>query len=816
MATSPSRHAGRAFFIALALAGRAVPSQAALPPNFVDEPVAAVTKPTALAFTPDGRLLIASQDGSLYVHQNGALLPTPALTFPSELICTNSERGLVGVAVDPDFVNTQYIYLFYTFRNGAPVCDTTNQLPKNRVSRFVLPPGNVVSLDSEMILVDNLPSPVGNRNGGDLQFGRDGFLYISVGDGGVPSAARDEHVLAGKILRMTRGGGIPPTNPFQGTGTLRCSQTGSTTPGNRCRETFAWGLRNPWRIAFDPNAAGSAFRINDVGQLQRDEINNGLAGADYGWNCREGSLVNPGGCTTTPPNMVGPIFDYARVEPVPGTTAQGCNALTGGAFVPNGLWPGYDGTYLFGDFVCRFIFRLSAGTPHAAADFAPEIGKVVAMAFGPYEGRTRALYYTSYDNGVRRIRYAEAGNRRPTAVASASPLGGPVPLTVTFDATGSNDPDDDFTLIYFWNFGDGTPEISTPDLTIQHTYVTARTYAVTLRTRDEKFAFSEPVTVLVQPGNNPPVVTISTPGPSDTFRVGQVVNLTGSATDLEDGALAPSRMSWTVVLHHAGHTHPFLGPTFGNPVPMTCPAPENVNAGADSHLEVRLTATDLSNLATSVSRVFQPRKVSVMLDTVPTGLVIPANGFHFTTPATITSWPGYVITVDAPDQMLGGNRYTWQSWSDTGLRTHAINTGEGASTHVATFDQLPPLVLRYFTLSPCRLVDTRGPAGPLGGPALSSGVTRTFDLDGVCNVPATARALAVNVTAVQGTSFGSLQMWAGGSLQPSASVINFAAGQGRANNGIVSLGPTGTVNVSAIVGGGGTVHFILDVVGFFQ
>ena len=815
MATSPSRHAGRIVFAAAVLA--ALPSQAALPPNFVHELVATVPKPTALAFTPDGRLLIASQDGSLYVHQNGALLPTPALTFPPELICTNSERGLVGVAVDPDFVNTHYIYLFYTFRNGAPVCDATNQLPKNRVSRFVLPPSSVVDLDSEMILVNNLPSPVGNRNGGDLQFGRDGFLYISVGDGGVPSVARDEHVLAGKILRMTRAGGIPPTNPFQGPGTLRCSQTGGTTPGNRCRETFSWGLRNPWRIAFDPNAAGTVFRINDVGQLQRDEINNGQAGADYGWNCREGSVVNPGGCAAAPPDLVNPIFDYARAAPVPGTTAQNCNALTGGAFVPNGLWPGFDGVYLFGDFVCRWMFKLSPTAPHTAADFATDIGRVVTMTFGPYEGRTRPLYYGAYDNEVRRLRYVAADNRRPTAAASASPVGGPVPLTVTFDATGSNDPDDDFTLIYFWDFGDGTPEISTPDLTIQHTFVTARTYAVTLRARDEKFAFSEPVTLLVQPGNNPPVVTISTPGPTDTFRVGQLVNLTGSATDLEDGALTAGRLSWTVIRHHDNHTHPFLGPVFGNSVPMTCPQPENVTAGgADSYLEVRLTATDLSNLSTTVSRIFQPRRVSVMLDTVPTGLVIPANGVHFTTPATITSWPGYVITVDAPDQSLGGNRYTWLSWSDTGSRSHAINTGESNSTHVATFEQLPPLVLRYFTLSPCRLVDTRGPAGPLGGPALSSGVTRTFDLDGVCGVPATAKALAVNVTAVQGTSFGNVQMWAGGSLQPTASVVNFAAGAGRANNGIVSLGPTGTVNVSAIVGGGGTVQFILDVVGFFQ
>ena len=822
MATPLSRHARRLVVAVLAAigAGFSSPVRADLPANFVDELVANVTYPTALAFTPDGRLLIASQGGSLHVYQNGQLLPAPALTFPPELICTNSERGIVGLAVDPDFAKTQFIYLFYTVRHGAPVCDQSNQIPKNRVSRFLLPPSNVVSPSTETILLDNLPSPQGNRNGGDLQFGKDGYLYVTVGDGGVPTAAREEHVLAGKVLRITRGGGIPPTNPFQGPGTLRCQLTGGTTPGNRCRETFAWGLRNPWRLAFDPNAAGTAFRINDVGQILREEINQGLAGADYGWNCREGTATGSttGACNPAPPGMVDPLFEYARNSPVPGTTASSCHALSGGAYVPNGLWPGYDGAYLFGDYICQWMFRLSASAPHTAADFGTNIGRVVTMAFGPFEGRTRALYYTEYDNEVRRIRYHVNTNNVPVAAASASPLGGPVPLSITFSAAGSSDADPvrDVTLAYFWDFGDGTPVQMTHDANVAHTYAVAGTYVVTMRARDEDFAFSPPVTLVVQPGNNPPSPAITTPGPTDSFVVGEVVNLAGTATDTEDGPLGPSRLTWTVILHHGTHTHPFLGPTRGSPVPMTCPAPEDVNAGANSYLEVRLTATDLSNLSTTVSRNFLPKMVGVTLGTFPPGLVIPANGFNFTAPATITSWPGYVIVVDAPDQMLGGTRYTWSAWSDSGSRTHAITTGADASSHVAVFQPLPPLVLSYYTVAPCRLVDTRNPPGPLGGPALSSGAVRTFDVDGICNVPATAKALAVNVTVAQGTSFGSLQMWAEGSLRPGASVINFNGGQSRANNAIASLGPTGAVSVSAAVAGGGTVQFILDVVGYFQ
>jgi glucose/arabinose dehydrogenase len=795
------------------LAGTA---SAAVPPNFVDQLVASAGgTATALAFTPDGRLLITTQGGTLRVYQNGQLLATPALTFPSSQICTDFERGLLGVAVDPDFANSQYIYLFYTFRNGASACSGSTT-PKNRVSRFVLPPSNVVSLGGETVLVDNMPSPNGNHNGGDVKFGRDGYLYISVGEGGNASAARLQHVLTGKVLRITRDGGIPATNPFQGANTARCNVTGMTTAGNRCQETFAWGFRNPYRFAFDPNAAGTVLRINDVGQSDREEIDLGQAGADYGWNCREGTRVNStsGACNPTPTGMVDPIYEYSHGTTVPGTTASNCGAITGGAFVPNGLWPGYDGTYIFGDYVCGWLFRLSATSPYAAADFGTGVGGVIATTFGPFNS-TQALYYST-GSQVRRIFYSVGGNNPPAAVASANPLGGAVPLNVTFSAAGSSDPDSGDTLTYFWNFGDGTPEASTTSLTLAHTYTAAGVFTATLRARDNHFAFSPPVTVQIQAGNTPPVPVIGVPGAGDTFRVGQVVNLTGSATDAENGTLAANRLSWTVILHHNTHTHPFLGPVTGSPVAMTCPAPEDLQATDTSYLEVRLTATDLENLSSTVVRNFQPLKVPITIQTSPTGLVIPVNGFNQTGPSTFNSWADWVLNVDAPNQGLNGTNYTWTSWSDGGARTHAITTPLSPATYTATFQSLPQLVLRYFTLPPCRLVDTRGPVAPRGGPALSAGGTRHFDLDGVCGIPATAKALAVNVTVAQPSSMGHLRLWEQGSLMPATSAINFNAGQARANNGLVSLSATGGVSVFCGIVGTGSTHFILDVVGYFE
>jgi glucose/arabinose dehydrogenase len=413
-----------------ALVIQATPAGAVVPAGFTDELVASVGAPTALAFTPDGRLLITTQGGTLRVVQNGALLATPAVNLSSK-ICANSERGLLGVAVDPAFTTNGYVFLYYSF-NKASDCGTGTV---NRVSRFVM---TANTLGSEIVLIDNIASPAGNHNAGDLNFGKDGLLYVSVGDGGcdypgtlTPSgcagandASRDRNVLMGKILRIDRDGNVPPGNPFTGAGTARCN-AGPAAAGQVCQETFAWGLRNPFRFAFDPNPAATTFHINDVGQGAWEEIDLGLAGADYGWNVREGHCANGSttNCGPPPAGMTNPIFDYGR--------ADGCRSITGGAFVPNGAWPAeYDGKYLFADFVCGKIFRLepNGSGGFTRVDFATGLGgsSAVHLRFGPSPGG-QALYYTTYANGgeVRRI--------VPPAVTP------PADPPADFDGNGSTD-----------------------------------------------------------------------------------------------------------------------------------------------------------------------------------------------------------------------------------------------------------------------------------------------------------------------------------------------------------------------------------------
>jgi glucose/arabinose dehydrogenase len=523
--------------IAAAALGVPLAATASVPSDFTDSLVASAAAPTALAFTQDGRLLVTSQSGALHVVQDGVLLAPPALDL-GPTICSDNERGLLGIATDPAFASNHFIYLYYTAAIATGCV--------NRVSRFVLSDANIVDPTSETVLLDNIPSPAGNHNGGDLHFGHDGYLYVSVGDGGCDydgdsgcgaanAAARDLNVLLGKVLRITSDGGIPPDNPFLGTDSARCNLTGRTDPGTICQETYVWGLRNPFRIAFDPNASETRFYINDVGQDAWEEIDSAQAGADYGWNVREGFCATGSttDCGPPPAGMTNPIFAYAH--------ANGCEAITAGAFVPNGVWPAaYDGSYLFADYLCGTIFQLvpANGGGFTSTDFATGLGSggPISMMFGPV-GQTQALYYTTYANGgqVRRIQFTQQQNQAPTAAVTADVTTGPAPLTVNFDGSASSDPDPGDTLTYIWDFGDGTAATETTTATVTHVYSSAGTFTATLTVRDNHGATSAPAMIQIQVGN-PLVVpqNLAVPTVSGTLRVGNILTAgTGTWTGSE-------------------------------------------------------------------------------------------------------------------------------------------------------------------------------------------------------------------------------------------------------------------------------------------
>jgi glucose/arabinose dehydrogenase len=683
---------------------RADLASAVKPANFTDTLITKIGSPTALAFTPDGRLLVTTATGTLRVYEDGALLPNPALDI-SDKVCTNGARGLLGIAVDPNFATNNYIYLFYTFKKYGVCEQSTAKVPVNRVERYVLSDSNTATPDK--ILVDNIPN-MHHNNAGDLHFGKDGYLYITVGEGacdyagdsgcgGQNDASRDPHILLGKVLRITRDGGIPATNPYTGTDSARCNLTGRTDVGKKCQETFASGLRNPFRFAFDPNASGTRFFINDVGESRWEEVSEGRSGADYAWNLCEGNHDNPArpgsvNCGAAP--YTPPIHEYSH--------DTGCSSITGAAFVPNGVWPAaYDNSYLFGDYVCGKIFKLTPNGRggYTQTDFVTGLGEnsAVAMTFGPYQG-SQALYYTTYGgNGpgsggsggeVHRVAYTGNANRVPTAAMTANPTSGQLPLTVNFDGSASSDPDTGDTLTYLWDFDDGTTTETTIPKT-SHEYTTKGTYTATLRVRDDGGAVSDPAQVRIDAGNRAPALTIESPSAGMLFRVGQQIILSGSATDPEDGQLAGSSFSWEVLQHHTApnhHTHPYFSGT-GNNLTITAPMPEDLDStGAGNYLEIRLTVTDSDGLSKTVIRDVQPNRVDVTFATNPSGLSVLINGETFTSPRTLVSWEGYNLNLNAPSpQTLSGTTYAFSAWSDGQGQQHTIVTGAAPSSYTATF-----------------------------------------------------------------------------------------------------------------------------------
>ena len=291
--------------------------------------------PTAMAFAPDGRLFVAEQGGRLRVIKNGALLPTE---FLSVTTTSSGERGLLGVAFDPNFASNQFVYVYYT---------ATSPTIHNRVSRFIAN-GDVAVPGSETVILElNQLSGATNHNGGAIHFGLDGKLYIGVGENANGANAQTLSNLLGKMLRINPDGSIPPDNPFF-----------ATAAGDN-RAIWALGLRNPFTFAIEP-ATGRIF-INDVGENSQEEINDGIVGSNYGWPATEGATTNP--------NFRSPLFAYGH-----GTgPTTGC-AIAGGAFYRSTapLFPAdFVGDYFFADLCSGWVRR-----------FDPASGVVTGFASG--------------------------------------------------------------------------------------------------------------------------------------------------------------------------------------------------------------------------------------------------------------------------------------------------------------------------------------------------------------------------------------------------------------------------------------------------
>jgi glucose/arabinose dehydrogenase len=663
-------------------------------PNFVnDRVVLGLDEPTDLTFTPDGRMLVTERDGTVWVVQpgSGSVDPVPLIQLPS--VSIDNERGLLGVAVDPAFEQNGWVYLFYT--HGSL---------RNRVSRFQATGGTAAPAGEQVVWQNTVNSDVWHQ-GGDLNFGPDGYLYISVGDHLRSQTVQDLSSYHGKILRVAGDGSIPADNPFH------------DGAGPNLDAIWIRGLRNPFRFSID-QLSGRMF-IGDVGEGTTEEVNLGVRGGNYGWPLCEGTCGVAG--------MTNPIYSYPH---------NNHDASVIGGFVYRGSqFPAeYQGEYFFADYGMNWIKRLTvdgAGNVTAVRNFEPPdgssdgpYGEIVSLAEGP-DGSLWYIDAGPFEFGnagsVRRIRNLNA-NQPPTAVASGEPTSGPAPLAVSFSSAGSADPEGQ-PLTYRWTFGDGATS-TTPNPT--HTYAERGRYTARLTTSDgNSETISGAVTVTV---GSAPTATIVAPTAGRTFRAGDVITFSGEGSDPDDGPLTGGSLSWKVVFHHDSHIHPVLDGATGASGTLTIPASGHSFHGQTS-FEIVLTATDSDGIQDTASVTIQPEKAQVSLATSPSGLSVTLDGISRTSPFAQDEVVGFRYGVDTPTpQFAGATRYAFASWSDGGAKAHTVTVPPAGLDLTATFQpdtSAPPGLVVAYSFdegSGTSLVDRtgHGHTGTLTGPTWSA------------------------------------------------------------------------------------------------
>jgi glucose/arabinose dehydrogenase len=615
---------------------------AILPTGFTETQVAnGLVSPTALALAPDGRVFVAQQGGQLRVIKNGALLPTPFLTVTVD---SSGERGLVGVTVDPDFAANQYVYVYYT---------ATTPALHNRVSRFTANGDTAVPGSETVILdLDNLAFSSPIHNGGAMHFGKDGKLYIAVGENGNSAHSQTLGNLFGKILRINKDGSIPTDNPFYG----------STTGKNRA--IWALGLRNPFTFSIQPGT-GRMF-INDVGEITWEEINDGIAGSNYGWPATEGP--------TNDPRFRGPIFWYGRgIGPT-----VGC-AITGGAFYnpANPQFPAeYAGTYFFADYCSKWIRRFdpASGT---ATGFASGISSPVDLAVAD-DG---SLYYLARGTGsVYRVEYTASQAPRITTQPSDLTVAAGQPATFSAGASGTP------PLSYQWRKnGANIPGATGTSYTLPSAALSDDGSIFDVVVTNAFGSDTSDGAILTVTANSLPTATITSPADRTLYSGGDTISYSGTGTDAEDGNLPPSAFTWQVDFHHDSHTHPFLPATHGA-TGGTFTIPRTGETSANVWYRVYLTVRDSGGLSSTTFVDVVPRKATLTLATSPTGLQVTLDGQPATAPRSVQGVVGITRTLGViSPQTVGGVTYEFVSWSDGGAATHAVNTPASNTTYTATF-----------------------------------------------------------------------------------------------------------------------------------
>jgi glucose/arabinose dehydrogenase len=604
-----------------------------------------INDPTVMAFTPDGRILVAEQSGALRVIKNGTLLSTP---FVKLNVNSSGERGLIGIAVDPNFASNQYIYLYYTVPS-SPI--------HNRISRFKAN-GDVAQAGSETVILelDNL-SGATNHNGGAMQFGKDGKLYVAIGENANTQHSQNLDTYHGKMLRINADGSIPSGNPF-------------TTGTDKRRRVWSYGLRNPFTFDIQPGT-GRIF-VNDVGQSSWEEINDATTGGrNFGWPNAEGFSSNSA--------YTNPVFAYGRGS----GDGEGC-AITGGAFFNPGntSYPSsYQGKYFYLDYCSNWINMIDvSGSTAVRSSFARNIGNnSVSLSVGN-DGN---LYYLSRGNkSLYKIIYTLNQAPAITSHPASATITEGQPVTFSVSASGSQ------PLSYQWQKnGSNISGANNASYTIASVLPSdAGQYRVVV-SNSAGSATSNAATLSVTAFNAAPTAKITSPADQSIYRAGDVISFSGTGTDPEDGNLPANAYDWEVIFHHDAHTHP--GPAVsvsadGKSGSFEIPTEGHLDANV--WYQLSLTVTDSKGLKHTNTVDVKPRVVTVSFTTNPAGLTVLVDGQPKTTPYSFETVTGVLMSLSAPSpQQLNNVSYQLAGWENGLGAGGSITAPENNTTYKANF-----------------------------------------------------------------------------------------------------------------------------------
>jgi len=727
---------GLALAVQLAICGPA--SATSLPPGFQEVIFAdQLIQPTAIRFSQDGRIFVAEKRGVVkYFNSLNDASPKQLIDIRTN-VYNFWDRGLLGMALHPNFPSTPYLYLLYAYdgdiggpapKYGTPNTDSdpcptppgaTDQgcVVAGRLSRFtVVADANgalTIGADGERVMIENWCQQYPSHSIGSVVFGNDGKLYVSAGDGASFTFV-DYGQMGNPCGDPPQEGGALRSQDIRTTGdplgfsgsVLRIDPETGAPAGFNGTPIIAMGLRNPFRINVRPGANNEIW-IGDVGWNDWEEVNvvsNTTDGVlrNFGWPCYEGlgrqagyeganlplcqSLYNTPGAVTPPFYTYSHAAKVVPNDPCP----TGGSAIAGVAiqFYTGSAYPSkYNGALFFADYTRKCIWAMINGTngspnPNSIEDFAVGAAGPVDLQIAP----NGELFYVDLDSGsIRRIQYTSAANRPPTAVISANPTSGGAPLTVNFNGAGSSDPDAGDFLTYAWDLdGNGAYDNGTA-AQVSFVYGQPGTYTAKLRVSDSKGATGDASVVINVGGNTAPVANIAAPTAALKWKVGDVIAFSGSASDAQDGPLPASQLSWALVLFHCDtqsncHQHPiqtYPGVSSGSFV-----APDHAYP---SYLQLTLTATDSGGLTNSQAVRLDPQTTVLTFQTTPNGLPLV-----FGSTASITSFSRTVIvgslnTISAPNGQKGSQTYSFQSWSDNGAQTHTITAPAAATTYVARY-----------------------------------------------------------------------------------------------------------------------------------